>query len=223
MDGLLFYILLLVAYIAYKLKFLFFPAINKWAGHPAKRLKGKFIQTDFLILPSDFEASSHLSYEVTQRGMATKMELACLAHFDSLHDKNEFLQANLKLFKREFFQNQNFGPYGVVAIKDKQENFYVNINLECSPESFTLIMNQLKEKQTVLIRVFAFEVKNKKEFLADHFSILTNESIFGAKDFAERYLKHVLKEGGLDQENFTALKEKFEPALKSNSNNYRQN
>ncbi len=219
MEGLVFYILLLVSYIAYKLMFLAFPAVKKWSGYPSKPLKGKFCQTDFLIMPSDLESSYNLCHEVTQRGMESKMEIVGIAHFDSLHNRNDYRQSKIVLFRREFFQKQNFGPYGVVAVK-ADRGVYVDVDLECSPESFSLIMDNLHEKQPVLIRVFAFEANTKEQFIADHFAILPHRSDNSAKYFVERYLQHVSKDGGIDQEKLAALKEKFKHVLDNNSRSY---
>lgn len=213
MEGLLFYILLVVTYIAYKLMVLFFPAIKRWAGLPAKRLKGKFYQSDFLIMPSDFDASRQLSYEVTELGMSTKLELICLADYDSLQSKKDFRQANLNLVRKEFFQNQFFGAYGVVAVKHKLGDVRVDLGLVCSPESFDLIVKELHEKRAILIRVLAHEVKGTDHLHAESFHILTEQSLSGPKYFVERYLEHLSKVKELDKEKFSAIKDKFKRAF----------
>lgn len=212
MEGLLFYILLLLSYIAYKLMFRIFPAIKKWAGYPPKRLKGKFCQTDFLIMPSDFE-QIEFEYEVNQRGMHTIAELTSLANFDSL-GKRLFLNGKMKLTKSEFFQNSYFGSYGIVAQKMNKGNFFVDCALDCSPEAFNLILDRLKNQQPVLIRLYACEVAKGERYVADHFKILTLESISGPKYFIEKYLEYVTKEGELSPEKFASLKESFRHATK---------
>ena len=209
MEGLLFYILLLVTYIAYKLMVLVFPAIKRWAGHQPKRLKGKFCQSDFLIMPSDFNAARQLSYEVTELGMSTKLELICLVDYDSLHNEKYFLQAKLTLIRKEFFQNQYFGAYGAVAVKRKMGDARVDLGLICSPESFDLIVKELDEKRAILIRVLAHEIKGDEHLHADSYQILTEQSLSGPKYFVERYLEHLSKVKELDQEKLAGIKDKF--------------
>lgn len=92
-------------------------------------------------------------------------------------------------------------------------NFLIDCALDCSPEAFNLITDRLKKQQPVLIRLYACEVVKGERYVADHFNILTLESISGPKYFIERYLKYVTKEGGLSPENFASLKESFRNAI----------
>ena len=81
-------------------------------------------------------------------------------------------------------------------------------------------MDNLHEKQPVLIRVFAFVANTRGKFIADHFDILPHRSDTSAKYFVERYLQHVSKDGGIDQEKLATLKEKFKLMLDNTSRSY---
>jgi hypothetical protein len=200
MEILLLLILLLLAYAMIKLKFLFVPFAKGMLNLPVKELKGKFCQTDFLILPSSTRSNLNFQYEVSQKGLSTQLEVEPLANFDST-GKKIYLPSTLELRKCEFFQNQSFGSDGVVAWYKNMSNITIKGFIDLSPEAFDVVIQELRNNNPVILRIQSKQVRKTDDYVSNSFSIWPDSTSSTPDYFIKNFKKQFQELNSENQEN----------------------
>ncbi len=143
--------------------------------------------------------------------MITILEIDALAEFDSL-GREKYLLGKLRLNRHEFFRNDYFGPYGVIANLTMRQDFSVEADLDCSPEVFELVMDQLKQEKPLLIRVPGRQLgklENGEQVASTMFNVLLKDSISGPEDFCAKYATHVANATDTEREKLKYFDEAF--------------
>lgn len=208
MEILLLLILLLLAYTTIKLKFLFVPFAKRMLNLPARELKGKFSQTDFLILPWGKNPKLPLQYEVSQQGLSTLLTVEPLAEFDNT-GKKIYLPSTLEIRKCEFFQNQSFGSDAVVAWYKNLGNVTIKGFVDLSPAAFDVVIQELENNNPVVIRIPGKQVRKTDDYVSSSFSVWPESTSVTPGYFIEKFQKHFKDLDSEEQQNL----QKFEYSI----------
>ena len=198
MEFLLFLILILVAYIAIKVRNTSTAgaAILRYyrVRHP-KEIRGKkTIQVDILIPKRLSKTPVNIEYEVRSDGLVKTIEASVLSNFDSLSQEGNYLFG--EDFKIVCCPESPFlgGPHGVVASLVMRQKFAIQGEVHCSSQAFDLISEEMTNQKPVLLRVFGPLVRKESDLvqvMSSSFQILTEDARSGPRYFCDLFKKYI--------------------------------
>lgn len=189
MELLLIAILALMVYVAIKLtKGLY--VLRRMAGYPEGRLKGKFIQSDILIVERQANTPLYFRREVTQSGLTETLKVHALAEFDSLGASKYLVAQDLEIRCCESFNDGD--QDGVMGVLVNRQDFALQGHLNCSEKSFSFLVDELSAGKPLVLRVYGNligSVVNGVQIGSNAFEILVEGQLSGPDYFCEKYTK----------------------------------
>lgn len=213
MELLLFLVLILVAYIAFKTMTVLTPVLENFKTIQAKLPRGKKkVQVEILIPKKQFNRPPIVTHKVTAAGLVKSLKVDVLAKFDSLSPNGRYLWGQEFELTATEYRTRGFTP-GMLKAKMVQRSVIQGF-AECSSEAFASILDELNQNKPLTLRAYGKCVSldtGDLTLFADSFHYLTEEEASGPKYFFEQYNDFLKKNDNEDTEPLRSFARRFEP------------